>query len=84
MPSKRQIIEDVLGAIEDEFYRVLTREEFEEYLGAKVTIVYSAKPRLEIDIHELGKPGPKRGQKFKKRVGPRPSALKAIEDTEEF
>ena len=85
MPTKRQVIEDLLGAVEQRFYEVLTREDFEDYLGAKVTIIFTTKPRLEIDIRESRKSGPKPGTKFKPRIGPSKSALREMqEDTEEF
>jgi hypothetical protein len=85
MPSKKQCIEDVLGTIEDEFYKVLKGEEFENYFGGRVDILYSTKPRLEINIREIGKSGPKPGTKFKRRVGPSKAAMRAMHaDTEEF
>ena len=83
MPSKSEVIEDFLAQVEEEFHRVLTREQYSEFFGGRVQIAFTTAPRLEIDIHELGKPGPKLGTKFKPRVGPRPSALRAMQDTEE-
>ena len=80
MPTKKEAIEDLLGAIEERFYEVLTREEFEDYLGAKVTIIYTAKPRLQISIRESGRPGPRKGQKFKKRVGPSKRTMQRHEE----
>lgn len=85
MPSKSEIIEDFLAQIEERFYEILKAESFSHYFGGKVEISYTTKPRLEIDIHELGRPGPKPGTKFKKRVGPSKAAMRAMnEESEEF
>jgi len=86
MPTKQQVIEDILGAVEEEFYKTLKSESYPHFFGGKVEIAYSTKPRLQIDINEIGRPGPKLGQKFKKREGPSKAALKAMqqEDQEEF
>jgi hypothetical protein len=86
MPTKIEIIEDLLGAVEEKFYETLKDESYPNYFGGRVEITYSTKPRLEIDIREIGKPGPKLGQKFRKRVGPSKSAMRAMNDetTEEF
>jgi len=85
MPTKQQVIEDILGAVEEEFYKTLKAETYPHYFGGKVEISYTAKPRLEIEIHEIGKPGPKLGQKFKKREGPSKAAIRAMnEESEEF
>jgi hypothetical protein len=83
MPSKSEVIEDFLAQVEEEFHRLLTRDKYPNFFGGKVQITYTTAPRLAIEIHELGKPGPKLGTKFKPRVGPRPSALRAMQDTEE-
>ena len=85
MPSKSEVIEDILAAVEEEFYKTLKSESYPHFFGGKVQIAFTTAPRLVIEIHEIGKPGPKLGAKFKKRVGPRPSTLRAMqEDQEEF
>ena len=85
MPSKSEIIEDFLGQVEERFYETLKAENFPHYFGGKVQIAFTTAPRLEIDIHEIGKPGPKLGQKFKKREGPSNAAMRAMnEESEEF
>jgi hypothetical protein len=84
MPSKREVIEDILGTVEEEFYRTLTADTYPDYFGGRVEITYSTKPRLEIEIREIRKSGPKPGTKFKPRVGPSKAAIKAMQDTEEF
>jgi hypothetical protein len=84
MPSKRQIIEDFLAQVETEFYKTLTSEEYPHYFGGKVQITYTTAPRMVIEIHELGKPGPKRGSKFKRKIGPSKRAIREMQDTEEF
>jgi len=86
MPSKSEVIEDFLAQVEEEFHRVLTREQYSEFFGGRVQIAFTTAPRLEIDIHEIGKPGPKKGQKFRKRVGPSKKAMRAMTEdtTEEF
>jgi len=76
MPTKTEVIEDILAMVEEEFYKTLKAENYPNYFGGRVEITYSAKPRLEIDIHEMGKPGPKKGQKFKPKVGPSKRAIR--------
>ena len=66
MPSKSEVVEAFLAEIEERFYATLQGDNFSDYLGGTVQISYTAKPRLTIDIHELGRPGPKVGTKFKK------------------
>jgi len=78
MPSKTEVIEDLLAATEEELYKALTAESYPCYLGGRVEVNYTAKPRLEIKISEIGKPGPKLGQKFKPRVGPSKRAMQAM------
>jgi len=86
MPSKSEVIEDILGAVEEQFYKTLKAENYPNYFGGRVEITYSTKPRLEIEIHEVGKPGPKLGQKFKPRVGPSKRAMQEMQEdsSEEF
>jgi hypothetical protein len=86
MPSKTEVIEDMLACVEEEFHRVLTHDKYPNFFGGKVEIAFTTAPRLVIEIHEIGKPGPKLGQKFRKRVGPSKSAMRAMNDetTEEF
>jgi hypothetical protein len=84
MPSKREVVEDMLAQVEEEFHRVLARDEYPHFFGGSVRIVYTVKPRLTVEIRELGRPGPKKGQRFKKRVGPSKAAMRAMPDTEEF
>ena len=85
MPSKSEIIEDFLAQIEERFYETLKGDSFPHYFGGRVEIGFTTKPRVEINIHEIGKPGPKLGQKFKKRVGPSKAAMRAMnEESEEF
>ncbi len=84
MPSKSEIIEDFLAQIEERFHETLQGENFPDFLGGRVEIIYTTKPRVEISIHEVGKPGPRPGSKNKLRVGPSKRAMRAAEDTEEF
>ena len=86
MPSKSEVIEDFLAQIEEEFHRVLTSEQYPNVFGGKVQIAFTTSPRLVIEIHELGRPGPKVGTKFKKRVGPSKAAVREMQDdsSEEF
>lgn len=86
MPTREEVINDILGAVEERFYKKLTAETYPNYFGARVEIAYSTKPRLEINIHEIGRPGPKQGQKFRKRIGPSKKAMKEMHEdsTEEF
>lgn len=88
MPTKRECIEDMLAQVEEEFHRVLTHDSYPNFFGGRATIAYSsARPELKVEIKELGKPGPKRGSKFRKRIGPSKKVLQAFnehEDTEEF
>jgi hypothetical protein len=83
MPSRREVIEDLLAAIEQRFYELLPAQEFEHFFGGSVKIVYSALPKLEIDIRERKKSGPKLGSKNKPRVGPSKAAKKEIWRDEE-
>lgn len=66
MPSKAEIIEDFLAQIEERFHQILKGDTYPNFFGGRVEICYSAKPRLEITIREIGKTGPKPGTKFKK------------------
>lgn len=86
MPTKTEVVEDFLSQIEDRFYQTLKGDNFPDYLGGTVQIAFTTKPRLTIDIHEIGKPGPRAGSKFKKRVGPSKKAMKAMREdaSEEF
>ena len=87
MPSKSECIEALLAEIEERFYSALEgKEQFENFFGGRVEIAFTAKPRLEIDIHEIGKPGPKRGQKFRMNTSLQAARRlqKQNEDTEEL
>lgn len=86
MPSKAECIEDMLAQVEEEFHKVLKADKYPNFFGGKVQIAFTTAPRLAIEIHELGKPGPKKGQKFKKRVGPSKASMRAMNDdsSEEF
>lgn len=81
MPSRTEVIEDMLAQVEEEFHRVLTREQYPNFFGGKVQIAFTASPRLVIEIHEIGKPGPKVGQKFKKN--PSLQAARRLQKQEE-
>lgn len=84
MPAKSEVIEAFLAEIEEEFYRTLKAETYPHFFGGRVEIKYSTKPALEIQIQEIRKPGPKLGQKFKKRIGPSKAAMKAMKEHEDF
>jgi hypothetical protein len=86
MPSKAEVIEDMLAQVEEEFHKVLTRENYPNFFGGKVQITYTTAPRLTIEIAEAKRSGPKTGQKFRKRVGPSKAAMKAMREdsSEEF
>lgn len=86
MPSKSEIIEDFLAQIEEQFHQTLKGDSYPNYLGGRVDIAFTTAPRLAIEIHEIGKPGPKVGSTFKKNA-----SLKAArkfkrqeQDSEEF
>lgn len=85
MPSRTEVVEDFLAQIEERFYKTLKAEDYLNYLGGSVRIVYTTAPRVTVEITEAKKPGPKVGQKFKPKIGPNKEALKAMnEDTEDF
>jgi hypothetical protein len=86
MPSKSEVIEDFLAQIEEEFHRVLTRETYLNFFGGKVQIAFTTAPRVAIDINEAKRPGPKVGQKFRKRVGPSKASMRTMQEDlpEEF
>lgn len=86
MPSKSEVIEDMLAQVEEEFHRVLTHETYPNFFGGKVLVAFSTAPRLTIEIREQRRPGPKLGQKFRKRVGPSNKAIRAMNEdmAEEF
>ena len=86
MPSKAECIEDFLAQIEERFYSELKAESFADFLGGTVKISYSVKPRVTIEIREVGKSGPRKGSKFKPKIGPTKKAMRAMNEdtTEEF
>lgn len=82
MPSKSEVIEDMLAQVETEFHRVLTRPEYPNFFGGSVRIVYSTAPRVTVEIAEAKRPGPKVGSRFKKDASRQ--AAKRLQKQEEY